>query len=242
MRKQLQRAVATAVAMLLAISLIAPASYADSGGVGSGDADSIAAQKAAEKKAAEKRAAEKKAARKRAAKKRAAAKRRAAKRRAARRRAHHKPHKPKPQQPTAPPESTPFKPATIENGKAIAPAGAPNAVVKALAAGNKIRNKPYKWGGGHGKWEDNGYDCSGTVSYILHAAGKLDSPLTSGDLAKWGQSHRGKWFSVAANGGHTYIVVAGLRMDTSGTGHTGPSWFDSDVYTKTNGPFHWRHP
>jgi hypothetical protein len=66
--------------------------------------------------------------------------------------------------------------------------------------------------------------------------------MASGGLSHWGKPGRGKWFTVAANGGHTYIVVAGLRMDTSGTGHSGPSWFSHDVYTRTNGPYSIRHP
>ncbi|MDX6632047.1 MAG: hypothetical protein QOG26_52 [Solirubrobacterales bacterium] len=131
--------------------------------------------------------------------------------------------------------------AKLKNGKAIAPSNAPARIRRAIAAGNEIRNKPYVWGGGHGKWKDSGYDCSGTVSYILHAAGMLNSPRDSGQLRKWGHKGRGQWITVAANGGHTYIVVAGLRMDTSGTGGNGPRWHGSDIYTRTNGPFAIRH-
>jgi hypothetical protein len=129
------------------------------------------------------------------------------------------------------------------NGKcdkiAVAPAGAPQQIIDAIDAGNRICDKPYVWGGGHGDWEDNGYDCSGTVSYLLHAAGLLKTPMDSGSLArliskknkkgkkKW-KKGLGAWITIAANGGHTYMDIAGLRMDTSGgpggPSHNGPRW------------------
>jgi hypothetical protein len=136
--------------------------------------------------------------------------------------------------------STPRR-AHLRDGRAIPPSNAPRRVRLAIQAGNEIRHKPYKWGGGHSGWHDSGYDCSGAVSYILHAAGMLSRPKTSGALARWGHKGRGRWITVAANSGHTYIVVAGLRMDTSGTGGRGPRWHSRDVYTRTNGPFHIRH-
>lgn len=117
------------------------------------------------------------------------------------------------------------------DGSAIAPAGAPRRVRKAINAGNRIRRKPYKWGGGHGRWKDKGYDCSGAVSYVLHAAGLLKKrPLASGGLAKrWGKPGVGRWITVYANKGHTYAVIAGLRWDTSAIGESvrsgsGPRW------------------
>jgi hypothetical protein len=131
--------------------------------------------------------------------------------------------------------------ARLRDGKAIPPSNAPKRIRDAIAAGNRIRHKPYRWGGGHGAWEDRGYDCSGTVSYILHAANMLKSPRDSGQLRKWGRKGKGRWITVMANGGHTYIVVAGLRMDTSGTGGKGPRWHNRDVYTRSNGPFSVRH-
>ena len=79
--------------------------------------------------------------------------------------------------------------ARLVRGKAIAPANAPARVKAVIAAANRIRNKPYIWGGGHGRWEDNGYDCSGSVSYALHGGNFLSSPLPSGPLESWG--HRG---------------------------------------------------
>jgi hypothetical protein len=127
-------------------------------------------------------------------------------------------------------------------GRATAPTNAPPAIRLAIKAGNHIRNKPYKWGGGHGKWADSGYDCSGTVSYLLHKGGFLDTPKDSGQLRKFGKKGQGSWITVMANRGHTYIVVAGLRMDTSGSGGSGPRWQSSDVFTETNGPFKVRHP
>ncbi len=113
-----------------------------------------------------------------------------------------------------------------KTGKAIAPAGAPQAVINAIAAGNRIRKKPYVYGGGHRSFEDTGYDCSGAVSYVLNAAGLLDSPMPSGPMMSWGTPGKGSWITVYAHGGHAYMVVAGLRFDTSsmGSGGKGPRW------------------
>jgi cell wall-associated NlpC family hydrolase len=111
-------------------------------------------------------------------------------------------------------------------GRAIAPVGAPQAVVNAIAAGNAIHKRPYVWGGGHASFESSGYDCSGAVSYVLHAAGLLPSPLVSGSLMSWGVAGKGRWITVMANPSHTYMVIAGLRFDTSsyGSGGDGPRW------------------
>jgi NlpC/P60 family len=113
-----------------------------------------------------------------------------------------------------------------KTGMAIPPPGAPPAVVAAINAGNAIRGRPYVWGGGHASFESRGYDCSGAVSYVLHAAGMLASPLASGPLMSWGLPGKGRWISVMANRGHTYAVIAGLRWDTSsyGSGGSGPRW------------------
>ena len=107
---------------------------------------------------------------------------------------------------------------------AVAPSDAPPEVQEAVAAANKIVGKPYKYGGGHGQWEDSGYDCSGTVSYALHGAGLLSRPMASGDLESWGVRGKGSWITVYANGGHAYAIIAGLRLDTSGSGGKGPRW------------------
>jgi hypothetical protein len=104
------------------------------------------------------------------------------------------------------------------NGKAAIPRGAPKRVRAVIAAANQIAGKPYKWGGGHAKLVDRGYDCSGTVSYALIRSGFLVAPLVSGSFAKWGEAGDGRWISVYANKGHVYMEVAGLRLDTSAAG------------------------
>jgi hypothetical protein len=116
------------------------------------------------------------------------------------------------------------------DGSATAPAGAPKPVRKAINAANRIRTKPYIWGGGHRKWKSRGYDCSGAVSYVLHAAGLLRRPMVSGSLgSRWGAPGIGQWITVFGNPSHAYMVVAGLRFDTSQAGDpwsqgSGPRW------------------
>jgi hypothetical protein len=129
-------------------------------------------------------------------------------------------------QPTPPTAPAPGSNATVDADglHAVAPADAPPEVQEAIAAANGIVGKPYKYGGGHGKWEDSGYDCSGTVSYALHGAGLLDTPMSSGEFSGWGTSGKGTWMSVYYNGGHAYAIIAGLRLDTSGSGGKGPRW------------------
>jgi hypothetical protein len=135
-----------------------------------------------------------------------------------------------PPETTPPPPTTPGSVAKLKpNGKAVAPADAPIQVQNAIAAANRIRKKPYIYGGGHKSFESKGYDCSGAVSYVLHAAGLLESPLPSGPLMKWGTPGRGSWITVYANAGHTYAVIAGLRWDTSAVNEpvrsgSGPRW------------------
>jgi cell wall-associated NlpC family hydrolase len=107
---------------------------------------------------------------------------------------------------------------------AIAPGDAPQPVKDAIAAANEITDKPYHYGGGHGRFRDSGYDCSGAVSYVLHGAGVLERPLPSGPLMRFGEAGEGDWITVYAHGGHAYVVVAGLRFDTSGRGEKGPRW------------------
>jgi hypothetical protein len=111
-----------------------------------------------------------------------------------------------------------------KDGTATPPVDAPNKVVKAIEAANEIEDKPYKWGGGHGSWKDRGYDCSGAISYALHKAGLLDSPLDSSGFMKWGENGKGDWITVYADPGHAYAVIAGLRWDTSMTPGDGPGW------------------
>ena len=126
----------------------------------------------------------------------------------------------------APPATVPGATAamTTDRRTAAAPAGAPAQVVRAIAAANRITRKPYKWGGGHGRWRDSGYDCSGTVSYVLHAAGLLRTARDSSGFMRYGAKGKGEWISVYAHGGHAYMVIAGLRFDTSGRGEDGPRW------------------
>jgi peptidoglycan hydrolase-like protein with peptidoglycan-binding domain len=111
-----------------------------------------------------------------------------------------------------------------EAGFAVPPASAPQAVKDVIAAGNLIALLPYKWGGGHQRWQDSGYDCSGSVSFALHAAGLLDSPLVSGDFPGWGEPGPGEWITIYGNAGHVYMVVAGMRFDTSARSRTGSRW------------------
>jgi hypothetical protein len=103
----------------------------------------------------------------------------------------------------------------LPDGTAAAPADAPPQVQQAIWAANLIQDKPYVYGGGHGEFEDDGYDCSGTVSYALHGAGLLDQALDSGSFMKWGEKGPGQWITVYTNPGHAYAVIAGLRLDTS---------------------------
>jgi septal ring factor EnvC (AmiA/AmiB activator) len=108
------------------------------------------------------------------------------------------------------------------DGTASAPADAPQAVKDAIAAANAISDMPYLWGGGHGSFEAGGYDCSGSVSYALHGGGFLSTPLDSTGFMTWGESGPGSWITVYSNPGHAYVVIAGLRFDTSGG--AGPRW------------------
>ena len=131
--------------------------------------------------------------------------------------------------------SGPVGRASLVGGKAIAPA----AVKKAIQAANRIRTKPYVWGGGHGRWWDRGYDCSGSVSFALRGAGLLTAPMVSGSLARWGEAGPGRWITIYANAGHVYAEIAGLRWDTSGTAGSGPRWHEDD---RGGAGFVVRHP
>jgi len=130
--------------------------------------------------------------------------------------------------------------AKLVNGKAIAPASAPARVKKVIAWANKIRNKPYIYGGGHASFEDKGYDCSGSVSYALRGGKFVSSPMPSTGYMNWKKPGRGKWITTYSNPGHMYLVVAGLRFDTSMTDGDGPGW--STSMRSTPGKFEARHP
>jgi cell wall-associated NlpC family hydrolase len=107
---------------------------------------------------------------------------------------------------------------------AIPPAGAPAAVARVIRAANRITAKPYRWGGGHRRFNDSAYDCSGAVSFALRGAGLVPSPLDSNAFMRWGLSGTGAWITVYASRRHAYMVIAGLRFDTSGPGNRGPRW------------------
>lgn len=112
-----------------------------------------------------------------------------------------------------------------QTGQAQAPAGAPAAIARVIAGGDAIANFPYVYGGGHGSFIDTAYDCSGSVSYALAAGGFLAAPLVSGDFMTWGAPGPGRWISIYSNPGHVWMVVAGLRFDTSGrSGPLGSRW------------------
>ncbi len=117
--------------------------------------------------------------------------------------------------------------------------GMPSAVRRIIAAGDRIADKPYKYGGGHGRWDDTGYDCSGSVSYALHGAGLLGSALTSGGLMSWGASGPGRWVTIYASPGHVYMVVDGRRFDTTGRSESGSRWQASD---RSEAGYVVRHP
>jgi hypothetical protein len=138
--------------------------------------------------------------------------------------------------PSAAAPSTPSQPtvpgvkAKIIHGVAYAPSYAPMQVKRAIWAGNKIRTKPYIYGGGHGQWKDAGYDCSGSVSYVLHAAGLLKTSMDSSDFESWGQKGLGQWITVYTDPAHAFVQIAGIRFDTSRESDpnpppgTGPRW------------------
>jgi peptidoglycan hydrolase-like protein with peptidoglycan-binding domain len=126
------------------------------------------------------------------------------------------------------------------NGLAVAPASAPEEVRAIIEAGNEISTKPYKYGGGHARFpRDSGYDCSGSISYALHGAGLLDTPLDSTGFMRWGERGRGEWVSVYANAGHAYMVVAGLRFDTSARKVSGSRWSET---SRSSRGYRVRHP
>jgi cell wall-associated NlpC family hydrolase len=127
----------------------------------------------------------------------------------------------------------------LPNGVALPPLEAREEVKQIIEAGNVIARSPYLWGGGHGKWLDKGYDCSGSVSFALAAAGLLGGPQTSGQLMSWGEPGHGKWITIYANDGHVFMEVAGIRFDTSGRQVTGSRW--QNAMRSTSG-FVARHP
>jgi len=132
--------------------------------------------------------------------------------------------------------------AVLRHGIAYAPENAPARVKAAIWAVNSIRHKPYHWGGGHGSFYDSGYDCSGAVSFALHYAGVLGQPLPSSDLLRYGERGHGRWITIYSRRGHTFAVIAGLRLDTTDLGHggdVGPRWY---IEGRNTWGFSARHP
>jgi cell wall-associated NlpC family hydrolase len=127
-------------------------------------------------------------------------------------------------------------------GLAVAPIDAPAAVQAVIAAGNEIARLPYRYGGGHMTYEDTAYDCSGSISYVFAAAHLLSQTVTSGELESWGDPGPGKWITVFANAGHTFMYVAGLRFDTVALAETGSRWSDRPATEGDLSSFSVRHP
>lgn len=123
---------------------------------------------------------------------------------------------------------------------AVAPADAPERVKRAIAYANRITRKPYRYGGGHASFRSSGYDCSGAVSYALRGAKTLSRPMDSSELMSWGSPGRGKWITVYTKPSHAYVVIAGLRFDTSGRGESGPRWRREARSARGYRVRHWR--
>jgi hypothetical protein len=125
---------------------------------------------------------------------------------------------------------------------AVAPIAAPAQVQAVINAGNQIAHLPYLWGGGHARYEDSAYDCSGSISFVLAAAGLLNGTMTSGQLMHWGAPGPGKWITVYASQGHTFMYVAGLRFDTVALAQQGSRWSNRSGGAYDGGGFVARHP
>ena len=119
----------------------------------------------------------------------------------------------------------PGKSAVIKDGIAVVPETAPAAVKRAIEAGNRLQGKPYIYGGGHRKIEDIGYDCSGTVSYVLYHSGFIKETMASDEYRRYGKAGKGDWLTIYARRGHVFMSIAGLRLDTGYHGEReGPRW------------------
>lgn len=133
--------------------------------------------------------------------------------------------------------------AKIIDGIAYAPEDAPEAVKMVIWKGNEIVGMPYRYGGGHGSFEDTGYDCSGTISYALNGGGLLKRPRDSRSFFRYGARGAGDWITIFTNSGHAYMTVAGIRLDTSAAddpqGGKGPRW---RPLRKSDRGYRVRHP
>lgn len=117
--------------------------------------------------------------------------------------------------------------------------GGSGVVARVVRAANRIQSKPYKYGGGHGRWNDTGYDCSGSVSYALHGGGLLSSALTSSGFMRWGAPGKGRRITIYASPSHVYMVIDGRRFDTTGRDETGTRWQASQ---RSSAGYVVRHP
>jgi hypothetical protein len=128
------------------------------------------------------------------------------------------------------------------DGLAIAPLDAPPAIQEVIQAANEIAHLPYRYGGGHVTYQDTAYDCSGSISFVFDAAHLLSGSVVSGQLMNWGAPGPGKWITVFANAGHTFIYVAGLRFDTVALAETGDRWSTRTADESDLSTFAVRHP
>jgi cell wall-associated NlpC family hydrolase len=134
--------------------------------------------------------------------------------------------------------------ATLIDGEAVPPVGAPAVVKRVIAAANEIDGRPYVWGGGHASFLSKGYDCSGAVSYALHGGGLVGYTQVSGQLAGYGDPGPGRWITIYANAEHVFMVVAGLRFDTRNDPEhvSGPRWKMAAPEASILPKFAVRHP
>lgn len=140
------------------------------------------------------------------------------------------------------PNDAPVEKADLQSdGLVVPPANAPQVIREAIAGADLIAFDPYIYGGGHASFISAGYDCSGSVSFALHAAGLLSSPLDSTEFETWGKPGPGRWITIWANGGHAYMEIAGLWFDTVAQGYTGGDRWSPVRVSSANG-FVARHP
>lgn len=127
----------------------------------------------------------------------------------------------------------------LKRGGKARSAGGDSRVARVVAAANRIATTPYKYGGGHGSFNDSGYDCSGSISYALRGGGLLNAPRASGGFASYGASGPGKRITIYASGGHAYMTVDGRRFDTSARSQTGNRWTSEQ---RSSSGYTVRHP